>query len=235
MADSDKPIKDWTPTEKVIHERRSVRKYKEEQVPEYLIRRILEAGRFAPSAGNCQPWKFIVVRDKETIDEMERDVIKVCKLFKGMLDWRKKGILGKLVWLNAKFMIRLMPNELHPIPFGAIGLMADGVLKLFHDAPTVILLLMDKRGVGKPLIDIGICGENMVLAAHSMGLGTCWVGFAELVGRSRKWRKRFGIEYPYKLVEGISIGYPFGEPDGMVERETHEIDWHENGKKKVLF
>ena len=235
MAEKSKPFSNWTSTEKVILERRSVRKYKEKQVPEYLIKRILEAGRFAPSAGNCQPWKFIVVRDKEMIDEMERDVIKMCKLFKSLMDWRERGISGKLAWLNAKFMIRLMPNELHPIPFGAIALMADGVLKLYHDAPTVILLLMDTRGIGRPLIDIGICGQNMILAAHSFGLGTCWIGFAELVGRSRKWRKRFGIEYPYKLVEGITIGYPVGNPDGMVERETHEIDWYENGEKRILF
>ena len=45
----------WTPTEEVILKRRSVRMYKKEQVPELMIKRILEAGRFAPSAGNGQP------------------------------------------------------------------------------------------------------------------------------------------------------------------------------------
>ena len=45
----------WTPAEEVILKRRSVRMYKKEQVPEFMIRRILEAGRFAPSAGNGQP------------------------------------------------------------------------------------------------------------------------------------------------------------------------------------
>ncbi len=49
---------EWTPTEEVILKRRSVRAYKKEQVPEFMIKRILEAGRFAPSAGNGQPWKF---------------------------------------------------------------------------------------------------------------------------------------------------------------------------------
>ena len=44
--------------------------YKKEQVPEFMVKRILEAGRFAPSAGNCQPWKFVVVREPKIIHDM---------------------------------------------------------------------------------------------------------------------------------------------------------------------
>ena len=44
--------REFTETEKVILSRRSVRQYKKEQVPEFMVKRILEAGRFAPSAGN---------------------------------------------------------------------------------------------------------------------------------------------------------------------------------------
>ena len=50
----------------VIEVRRSVRSYQEKEVPEEVLTRILEAGRMAPSAGNRQPWKFVVVTDKET-------------------------------------------------------------------------------------------------------------------------------------------------------------------------
>ena len=63
-AESLKALEEnFTETEKVILSRRSVRWYKKEQVPEFMVKRILEAGRFAPSAGNCQPWKFVVVRE----------------------------------------------------------------------------------------------------------------------------------------------------------------------------
>jgi hypothetical protein len=50
-----------------------------------------------------------------------------------------------------------------------------------------------------------------------------------------KWKRRFGISYPWELVEGICLGYPVGEPNGMIERETREIDWFENGKKTVIY
>jgi len=229
---------DWTETEKVIFERRSVRWYKSNQVPEDLVRRILEAGRYAPSAGNSQPWKFIVIRDKAMLEEMEHDVRQTCKLFRFFLDWRGRGLMGKIVWLNSQFMIRIRPHELHPIPFGAMFAIADGHLKLFHGAPTVIMILKDKRGVSNPDLDCGICGQNMVLAAHSLGLSTCWVGFVTALMKSHyrfKWLKRFNISYPYELVEGITIGYARGNPNKMVERELHEIDWYENGQKTMTY
>ena len=48
-----------------IRERRSIRKYKEQPISEEQVTQILEAGRWAPSRGNSQPWKFIVVRNAQ--------------------------------------------------------------------------------------------------------------------------------------------------------------------------
>ena len=67
-------------------------------------------------------------------------------------------------------------------------MIADRKLGLWHGAPTVILIFKDIRGVCNPDLDCGIAGQNMVLAAHSMGLGTCWVGFAKLCLISRRKR-----------------------------------------------
>lgn len=225
---------EFTPTEKVILKRRSVRLYKKEQVPEFMIKRILEAARFAPSAGNSQPWKFVVVRDPEIIKGLTNTTVKVCKLFKTMIDYRQPGKNWKLP--IARLFIRLKPNDLHPVPFGALTLIANGKLGLFHGAPTVILIFKDVRGVSNPVLDCGIAGENLVLAAHSMGLGTCWVGFVKLAFQySKKWKKFFGIKYPYKFASSIAVGWPAGKPDGMVPRQTHLVDWYENGRKKEIF
>lgn len=49
-----------------ISQRKSVRKYSDRNVAEDVLRQVLEAGRIAPSAGNRQDWKFVVVRDRET-------------------------------------------------------------------------------------------------------------------------------------------------------------------------
>ncbi len=76
----------------------------------------------------------------------------------------------------------------------------------------------------------------MVLAAHSMGLGTCWVGFVRpAFDYLLRWKKFFGISYPYKFMSSLAVGWPVGEPDGMVERQTHAVDWYEDGLKKVVY
>jgi len=225
---------DFNMVEDVIYRRRSVRYFKKDQVPEYLIRRVLEAGRFAPSAGNGQTWKFIVVRDHEMIDEMSEEVIKTCKRVKKFADYIEPG--GENKEWRAKLLMRRMPNMFHPIPFGAMKFIAEGKLGIWHEAPTVVLLLADMRCPGEPPIDIGITGQNMVLTAHSLGLGTCWVSFCKPLGMVPKWRKVLGIKYPYKLYTSIAIGYPKGSPDGYVKRETQAIDWFtEDGTFKLVY
>ncbi|MEO0098222.1 MAG: nitroreductase family protein, partial [candidate division WOR-3 bacterium] len=54
----------------VIKRRRSVRSYKRDPIPEEVLNRILEAGRLAPSAKNLQPWRFLVIRDREIIERL---------------------------------------------------------------------------------------------------------------------------------------------------------------------
>jgi nitroreductase len=56
----------------VIKERRSIRKYKEDPIPEEVLMRVLEAARLAPSGKNLQPWKFIIVRDRALREELAR-------------------------------------------------------------------------------------------------------------------------------------------------------------------
>mgnify|MGYP003681916143 CR=1 FL=1 len=67
----DEIVDKLTDVEKVIYTRRSNRIFQDKPVPKELIKRILEAGRFAPSAGNCQPWKFIVVTNKNMVKEID--------------------------------------------------------------------------------------------------------------------------------------------------------------------
>jgi hypothetical protein len=84
--DTTVSLDDWTNTEKVILARRSVRVYKKKQIPEPLVRRILECGRFAPSAGNFQPWRFVVVSDANMIAEMEADIAKAWSIVSKVID-----------------------------------------------------------------------------------------------------------------------------------------------------
>jgi len=229
---------EWNAVETAMLRRRSIRRYKTRQVPAHVIRRLLEVARYAPSQGNCQPWQFVVVRDRAMIQGMEEYCVGMCQKLSRTLDYttHARGSFKHVVTrAAAKLFNRLQPNMLHPVPMSVATLIAQGRFAVFHRAPTVILLLMDKRGIGTPEIDIGICGTNIVLAAQSLGLGTCWVGFSTFLGRSREWRARLGVAEPYEICEAITVGYPIGNPTHLVPRETHAITWFEDGKQEILY
>jgi nitroreductase len=59
--------------EKAIRERRSIRSFKDKEISDDLINKILEAGRLAPSAHNVQPWRYLVIKDKETKEMLEKE------------------------------------------------------------------------------------------------------------------------------------------------------------------
>ncbi len=226
-----------TETEKVIYKRRSVRLYRKKQVPKELVDRVIEAGRFAPSAGNNQPWKFIVIQNRETIDEIDRK----CKEFARYImlgtlprPWIEKKVPGdknaKLkLWQKAliRALVRFRgPGEMDQRARGGINaIVADPDYHTFFHAPTLILLLADKRGIGSIDLDTGIAGQNMVLAAHSLGLGTCWAALIDGLQGSRKYMEELGILPPFELVSSITLGYPRGKVDNIVKREKARVEW----------
>ncbi len=234
-----KPGMNWNPVEKIILERRSTRAFKSEPLPDGMIRRILEAGRFAPSAGNAQPWKFVVVKSPEIIEEMEKDAVKSAKHLTSIIDYTRGGIKGFFLRPFIKLLIKFMPNELNPEPFIAMKRIAGEKVDVFYHAPTLILILTDMRGPGTPLVDSGIAGQNMVLAAHSMGAATCWIGLVHLLltpfswSINKKWRRFFGIKYPYVLKNMIAVGWPKMKFDGPVQREMQNVEWYTGGVESL--
>jgi nitroreductase len=229
---------DWNVVERAFLTRRSIRKFKRRQVPAHLIHRMLEVGRFAPSQGNCQPYKFAVIRDPELLTDMEEYCVGACKKLAAAVNYTTYD-KGTFKYYKARVMARLFnaidPSMLHPVPVTAITSIARGRFMVFHRAPTVILILMDKRGIGVPEVDIGIVGTNIVMAAESHRLGTCWIGFSKLLNRSKEWRDRLGIDDRFEVSEAIAVGYPVGKPwQNLIERPTHEIAWFEDGEKRML-
>jgi ferredoxin len=111
--------KDLTPTERMIFTRRSNRLFKDKPLEKDLIHRILEAGRFAPSAGNCQPYRFIVITRREVIEELEDRSMTVLKLLKNAY---LTGNGGRKLWKSLIFSLSsyLMVNKFDPRPITAM-------------------------------------------------------------------------------------------------------------------
>ncbi|MBI5552434.1 MAG: nitroreductase family protein [Desulfobacterales bacterium] len=221
--------KELTEVERMIFTRRSNRLFKDKAVSKDMIHRVLEAGRFAPSAGNGQPYQFIVITRQAVINELESRSMTVLKLLKNTY-LNRNG--RKKLWKSAFFSASsyLMVNKFDPRPMTAMEKADRNMGRIFFNAPCVILILKQKHGISNPDLDAGICTQNMVLAAHAMGLGTCIVSLP-MVPLSYPimagFRKKIGIKHPFEAVTSIAIGHPKGKIDGIVARDTPPVTWIE--------
>ena len=220
-----------TETERVSFKRRSVRLFRKEQVPREMVERVIEAGRFAPSAGNCQPWAFVAIQDKEMIDELCVKTERMLDLVVGLgfpsrrEDFARRPLHQRA--LAALLSLRMPGNVDQRGAVGAKAVYEHPEHGLFLGASTVILVLKDRRGIGQVDLDVALCVENMVLAAHSLGLGTCIIGLMNIPLRfyPRFVKRKLGIAPPFEFFTAVALGYPKGTCDAAVKREPARIKW----------
>ncbi|MHA2051926.1 MAG: nitroreductase family protein, partial [Promethearchaeota archaeon] len=192
----------------------------------------LEAGRFAPSGGNCQPWKFVVITNKEIIKEIDKaGTNAITQLYNAYLnDNTVKALEG---------MVKGPPPNVGGadprIIFGGLGTVSKkGGLAPSLNAPAIILLLADERSIGNPQISIGICGQTMNLVANSLGIKATWSGFfAWGASVHPTLRKELGIEPPWFCPSSLCLGYPKFKQEGMVPRERRPVKWFREDKDKT--
>lgn len=211
---------EYTEVEKTILNRRSVRNFKDKPVPEPLIRRILEAGRFAPSGGNSQNWKFAVVTDPSYISQLEE----VCQNINAGLYhlYANDETLGEFVNVVGKpFPVPLCDYRVIAAGFRAV---ARKELPIFFGAPCVIFMAGNDR-LAFPDTHIGICGQNMNLAALSLGLGFCWINFGREVNHVPEIMEKLGFGEEWRVVSTAAIGYPKFKQEGMVARMDRPVTW----------
>ncbi|MFO8056234.1 MAG: nitroreductase family protein [bacterium] len=211
-----------TETEKVIYKRRSNRLFKNREVPDELLHRVMEAGRYSPTGGNCQSWEFVCIRDQELIRRIETSSLK--SLRRMSENYLKPGSrAARWLWNLLSFW---RPGDMD---VRVMSGMDTAVLRdtLYFGAPAVIVVLSDKRGIGQPALDAGICAQNMVLAAHSLGLGTCYVGFITALNTmpDKELVKELGVEWPLRIATSIAVGWPKGRIDKAVPRQRPRITW----------
>jgi len=218
---------EWNDTEKLVFERRSVRNFKPDPVPDTMIRRVLEAGRFAPSSGNCQPWKFVVITDKALIEEMNTSCKNMCAMLYNA--YTNDAMVKMLIPM---YQENKQSGLFDPrIILGGAGSIAKDYGKVFLDAPVVVLIACDHRAIGGPQIQAGICGQNMNLVAQSLGIGFCWVGFSQIIEMDPPLKEKLGLKDPWVVNSACVMGYPDFKQSGIVPREFRPVTWFREGAK----
>lgn len=220
---------EWTNVEKLVFNRRSVRNFKDKPVPEHIIQRIIEAGRFAPTGGNCQPWKFVVITDKELISQISKETYKILDfMFKSYVDDNLVKTLVPIVE-GPPFA----PGRVDPrVVLGGMGTVSRiGEEAVALNAPALILIFGDVRAISGVDLNIGICGQNMNLVAMSLGVGVCWNGFmANAIDNLRPIQRKLKIKKPWKCITSLCLGYPRFKQEGVVPREYRPVTWFREGK-----
>jgi len=165
-----------------IKGRRSVRRYEDKAVPKEIIDRLLEAGVYAPSGMNAQPWRFVVIENRDTIKSLSQKTKQM--LLKGQWPDEIKGIFK---------------SEKDTIFYGAPLLILVCVPKK-EEWKTVNLL------------DCGLAAENMFLKAYQEGLGSCFIGFANFLNQEPKILAEVGVPEDHEVLAPLIFGYPAEKP-----------------------
>ncbi len=185
------PITKRTETIKTIYERRAVRKFKDKKVEKELVEQLLDAARMAPTAMNRQSWKFYVLTKVETIHEFSKEIAKVAAK-----DFLKAG---------PRQILKTAAKLLHGFDFFKTS---DPV---FHRAPVVIFITAPRNNEWGAL-DIGMCAQNIMLAAKSLGLDSCPIGFGKYVEKTDSFFK-LGIPAEEQVHIAIALGYGDEKPE----------------------
>lgn len=205
--------------------RRSIRKFRQQEVPQEIIGEILEHAFWSPSWGNTQPWEFYVVTGDtlESFKKANRD-----KFLKGEAQSSDVPMPGMWPGPHKKRYVIVGKSILEALSIGRKDLEARkkyyaDMFYLF-DAPCLILICIDKRLlIEYAMLDVGLITQTICLLAYERGLGTCMLAnssrYPELL------REMLSIPESKNIVIGTALGYPdLDSPVNHFERERADLE-----------
>lgn len=166
-----------------INTRCSVRQYSPERLDRATVQRLLEAAVRAPTAIHAEPWVFMVIQDPQLL--------------------RQLSDASKAVFVE----------EIHHAHMDRGGHALEAFrhpeFNIFYDASTLVLICGNTAG---PYVvaDCWLAAENLMIAAHARGLGTCVIGSAVTGANAPAMKARLGIPRELTVVAPIIVGVPSG-------------------------
>lgn len=168
----------------VISKRRSIRKYKKEQISEEKLSLIIEAGRFAPSGGNNQTNHFIAIQNRETLQELK-------------------------LMVEKEFAKMEIKEDTYRSLKNSILASKKGGYDFTYNAPTLIVVA-NQKGYGNAMADCSVALENMMLAAVSLDIGSCWINQLHWLDDNKSihaYMMKLGLTENETICGGLALGY----------------------------
>jgi nitroreductase len=179
----------------LVKNRRSIREFEDRKVSLEVIEEIIEESTLAPSSGNGQPWKFIVIEDPNWIKKLS--------------DESKKNLLNNME-RNPDSPSKRYEMALRNPDFN-----------VYYNAPFLVYIAGSKK-IGTIYVDCALCASYFMFAAVSRGLGTCWIGLGQHI-RDSELRKAIGLPEDHVIVAPIVVGYPKSIIPNVPERSKPQI------------
>jgi len=188
-------------TIEAINNRRSVRLYEQKPVSKDVVNTIIEAAQNAPfmSDQRYQPWRFVVVEDQEF----------------------KQKLVQTIEPMRSRFVERLKETqpETYERAQKQYGIYDDPSDLIFYSAPVVIYVIAPAvNSVGSAMV----C-QNIITAAGSLGLGSCYVGFGSLVQSNADVVKALELSDDERIYGPVILGYPKVNPSESQVRTLAEL------------
>jgi nitroreductase len=180
-----------------IKERRSIRKFKDKEVAPEPMKSILNAARWAPSASNRQPWKFIILSEKEDRELVARLYVKA---------YKKEA--EDIVLRDDADQYFENPYEIKKRILGMTDLLWDQIMNPNY----VVMVCANPKKSRSYLFESGCAVQNMMLAAWELGIGSCCIEIAtSLLSEyfdKETLKNYFGVPHHIEVVALLPMGIP---------------------------
>jgi nitroreductase/NAD-dependent dihydropyrimidine dehydrogenase PreA subunit len=189
-------------TAHLIKSKRSVRSYRPDSLPQDKLKAIIEAGELSATATNSRHLEALLLQGEE---------VAAGAAFIA-------GILLRFVKIARSPVVRGILSVTGLSKYArkeSIGYFYRGLLDtidgkrdlLFFKAPAVVVITYPASAKRFGRTDSALAGQNMMLLAHSMGIGSCMIGFAETALWNRRLRRRFGVSSDRLIGLIFTLGY----------------------------
>ena len=214
---------------RLMRSRRSCRNFTDTRIEKSILDDLVKIGTTAPSGSNCQAWTFTVLptrQDVVALGDRSADFFRKANRLaeKTYLRWLLK-MLGKK---QLDFYHR---NYYASVKQALTDWESTGRDLLFHDA-TAVIVVGSRPGASCPAEDALLATQNILLAAHSLGLGTCLIGFAvSVLNNDADIKAYIGIPSEETVHAVIALGYPDETYTGYAGRKPPRVRYFQVARR----
>jgi nitroreductase/Pyruvate/2-oxoacid:ferredoxin oxidoreductase delta subunit len=190
---------------RLMSSRRSCRQFLESPVDKSILEDLVKIGCTAPSATNCQMWTFTLLPTRAAVVALGKRIRDFYVKLNGLAE--KSWLRSSLKLIGRPELDRYYRKYYAMVRRGMAEFDQKGRDLLFHGAPAAIVVACNVRS-SLPADDALLASQNILLSAHSLGLGSCLIGLAvEAIKNDRSLAKTIGIPDDETVYAIIALGY----------------------------